>query len=249
MILATLNRQIAACDACPRLRAHCTRIAAVKRAAYRDCTYWAKPVPNLGPDTARLLILGLAPGAHGANRTGRMFTGDKSGDFLFAAMHATGFASQPTSDHANDGLTLHDALITAAAHCAPPGNKPTPAELARCAPFLDATLNALPAFRQNRGVILVLGKIAFDAALSLYRRRWLPDLPKPRPGFAHAAAYTFPNAPALLCSYHPSQQNTFTGKLTQPMLQEVFRKARAMIEERGSSIATPPRAQDRGEEN
>ncbi|HVS73744.1 MAG TPA: uracil-DNA glycosylase [Phycisphaerae bacterium] len=221
-----LNRDIASCEKCPRLRTHCQSIARIKRAAFRDDTYWARPVPNLGPHTARLLILGLAPAAHGANRTGRLFTGDRSGDFLFAAMHATGFANQPTSIHAADGLTLIDCAITGAAHCAPPDNKPTRDELAACAPFLDQTLALMPHLR----LILCLGKIAFDTALALYKRHdWLPAKP-PRPKFAHAALHKFSPAPALLCSYHPSQQNTFTGKLTQPMLQQIFNTARAFID-------------------
>jgi uracil-DNA glycosylase family 4 len=226
-----LNQRIVACDQCPRLRAWCTQVAADKRAAYRDQTYHGRPVPNFGDPAARLLILGLAPGAHGANRTGRMFTGDRSGDFLFPAMHATGFASQPTSTHAGDGLTLIGAAITAAAHCAPPANKPTPDELRHCTPFLDATLAALPAFRLEleRCALLVLGKIAFDQAAALYRRRrWWPGAPVPR--FAHGAVRHVPGAPTLLCSYHPSQQNTFTGRLTAPMLQAVFEQARALLD-------------------
>ena len=225
-----LNDSIANCNRCPRLRTHCITMGQIKRAAYRTQDYWAKPVPNLGPVTARLLILGLAPAAHGANRTGRLFTGDKSGDFLFEAMHATGFANQPTSIHANDGLELIDCAITGAAHCAPPGNKPLPNELSACRDFLLQTLDLLPAIRNGTGGILVLGKIAFDAALSLYKERgWL--LPsQPRPTFIHGALYTFPNAPFLLCTYHPSQQNTFTKRLTQPMLQDVFLTARRQFD-------------------
>ena len=226
-----LNADLTSCQRCPRLRAHCSAVATEKRAAYRTETYWGKPVPNLGPPSAHLLILGLAPGAHGANRTGRMFTGDRSGDFLFRAMFETGFASQPTSTTAGDGLRLIDAAITAAAHCAPPGNKPEPAELANCQPFLDRTIDAMPAIRAGTGGILVLGQIAFAAALKLYHRRgWLGDHPGLK--FAHAAAFEPADAPFLLCSYHPSQQNTFTGKLTQPMLQAVFRKARQLIDAR-----------------
>ncbi|HVX86384.1 MAG TPA: uracil-DNA glycosylase [Phycisphaerae bacterium] len=221
-----LNHEIASCEKCPRLRAHCRSIAQIKRAAFRNDTYWARPVPNLGPPTARLLILGLAPAAHGANRTGRLFTGDRSGDFLFAAMHATGFANQPTSVHAADGLALIDCAITGAAHCAPPDNKPTPIELAACAPFLERTLALLP----NLRLLLCLGKIAFDTALALYKQNsWLPRK-TPRARFAHAALHTFPAGPPILCSYHPSQQNTFTGKLTPKMLQQIFLTARAFIE-------------------
>jgi uracil-DNA glycosylase family 4 len=220
-----LQNDITACDRCPRLREHCTAIAQTKRAAFRDQTYWGKPIPNLGEPSARLLILGLAPAAHGANRTGRMFTGDRSGDFLFEAMHATGFCNQPTSLHKDDGLELIDCLITATAHCAPPANKPTPDEIANCQPFLDRTIDAMPALAG----ILALGKIGFDAALALYKRRgWLPAKSK-RPQFAHGALYEFENAPFLIGTYHPSQQNTFTGKLTQSMLQKIFRTARSLL--------------------
>jgi uracil-DNA glycosylase family 4 len=230
----TLQHAISACNRCPRLRTHCTHIATVKRAAFKDHTYWARPVPNLGSPSARLLLLGLAPAAHGANRTGRLFTGDRSGDFLFEAMHATGFANQPTSTHADDGLALIDCAITGAAHCAPPDNKPTPDEIANCQPFLDQTLALMP----NLQILLVLGKIAFDAALALYKRQhWLPEK-TPRPTFSHGALHHFrienrkskiENPPILLCSYHPSQQNTFTKKLTQPMLQQIFHTARAHL--------------------
>ncbi len=222
----SLQHAIATCERCPRLRTHCRNIAATKRAAFIDHTYWGRPVPNLGAPTARLLILGLAPAAHGANRTGRMFTGDRSGDFLFEAMHATGFANQPTSVHAADGLTLLDCAITGAAHCAPPDNKPTLDEIANCQPFLDHTVALMP----NVQILLVLGKIAFDAALALARRHnwWNP--PHPRPVFGHAAAHPLPRGPLLLCSYHPSQQNTFTKKLTQPMLQQIFHTARAHLQ-------------------
>jgi uracil-DNA glycosylase family 4 len=224
-----LQESITSCNRCPRLREHCTEIGKVKRAAYRDQTYWSRPVPNLGDPSARLLILGLAPGAHGANRTGRLFTGDKSGDFLFEAMHAEGFCNQPTSVHQADGLELIDCLITGAAHCAPPGNKPTPVEIENCRPFLEQTFDMLPAIRDGRGGVLVLGKIAFDAAIAFYKRRnWL-SAGTPRPTFAHGALYRFNAAPFLLCTYHPSQQNTFTGKLTQPMLRAVFARARAEI--------------------
>jgi len=226
----SLQTAIVGCERCPRLRKHCITIGQVRRAAYRDQTYWSRPVPNFGDPSARLLIFGLAPGAHGANRTGRMFTGDKSGDFLFAAMHAEGFCNQPTSVHHDDGLQLIDCLITASAHCAPPGNKPTPQEIENCRPFLDQTVDAIPTLRAGRGGILALGKIAFDAALTLYkRRRWI-DAKSPRPTFAHGALYKFPAAPFLLCTYHPSQQNTFTGKLTQPMLRVAFATARAELD-------------------
>jgi uracil-DNA glycosylase family 4 len=223
-IWQTLPNDLTNCQRCPRLREHCTAIAQTRRAAFREDTYWGKPIPNLGDPSAHLLILGLAPAAHGANRTGRMFTGDRSGDFLFQAMHATGFCNQPTSVHSGDGLELIDCLITATAHCAPPANKPTPEEIVNCQPFLDRTFDAMPNLRG----ILALGKIGFDAALTIYKRRgWLAK--GPRPAFAHGALHRFENAPFLLATYHPSQQNTFTGKLTQPMLQKVFRTAKSLL--------------------
>lgn len=213
-----INERIVACELCPRLTTHCREIATKKRAAYRDQNYWGKPVPSLGRLDAKVLLLGLAPGAHGANRTGRMFTGDRSGDFLFRALYETGFANQPTSDHANDGLELIDAYITAAAHCAPPDNKPLPEELANCRPYLLEELKRLKQLR----VVICLGRIALDAYLSAANLGSKSQYP-----FAHAAH--FPGAPHLLCSYHPSQQNTQTGRLTQPMLQAVFLKARSLL--------------------
>ena len=228
-----LNHQIIACERCPRLRRHCAQVAREKRAAYRDQDYWGQPVPNFSPPipptgspSARLLLLGLAPGAHGANRTGRMFTGDRSGDFLFRALHETGFANQPTSVNRADSLELIDAAITAVAHCAPPGNQPTPREIANCAPFLLQTITALPNLRG----IVCLGRIAFDAALRLYRAQgWIP--PTQRPRFAHGILHQFedPAAPFLLCTYHPSQQNTFTGRLTPEMLRAIFRQAADLL--------------------
>lgn len=213
-----INERIVACELCPRLTTHCREIATKKRAAYRDQNYWGKPVPSLGRLDAKVLLLGLAPGAHGANRTGRMFTGDRSGDFLFRALYETGFANQPTSDHANDGLELIDAYITAAAHCAPPDNKPLPEELANCRPFLLEELKRLKQLR----VVICLGRIALDAYLSATGLG-----PKSQYPFAHATH--FPGSPHLVCSYHPSQQNTQTGRLTQPMLQAVFLKARSLL--------------------
>ena len=216
-----LNDRIARCEACPRLRDHCQTIATEKRAAYRDWTYWGRPVPNFGDPNARLLIVGLAPAAHGANRTGRMFTGDRSGDFLYHALHQTGFANQPNAPHANDGLQLHDIAITAAVHCAPPANKPTADERNECFPFFRETVNLMPNLRG----LIALGSIGFDACLRLYRQlEWAAVKPKPK--FGHAALHRFKNAPFLLGCYHPSQQNTFTGRLTQDMLQDVFRLAR-----------------------
>ena len=227
--LASLNQAILACRSCPRLIRHCTKVAQEKRASYRDDTYHGKPVPNfLSTRTARLLIVGLAPGAHGANRTGRMFTGDRSGDFLYRAMHETGFASQAESVSCDDGLKLKDTVITAAAHCAPPGNKPTPHELANCSPFLEQTFDLLPKLR----VVLCLGRLALDAVLKLYKAlgyvRRLADHP-----FRHGACFTAfqgkPAPPAVLCSFHPSQQNTFTGRLTPAMLRKVFQQAHELI--------------------
>jgi len=223
---AKLQQSIIRCEQCPRLRGHCQTIAAEKRKAFSDLTYWGKPIPNLGLPTARLLLVGLAPAAHGATRTGRMFTGDRSGDFLFRAMHETGFATQPTSLSRDDGLELIDAAITAVAHCAPPDNKPIPKEIENCAPFLNSTLDLMPNLRG----ILALGRIAFDACLRTYKSRgWLA--PGPKPAFAHGALYQFDAAPFLLASFHPSQQNTFTGKLTPEMMRKVFLHARALLDE------------------
>jgi uracil-DNA glycosylase family 4 len=219
-----LQQQIVACERCPRLRSHCKTVAEIKRFAFREQTYWGKPLPNLGEPTARVLIVGLAPAAHGGNRTGRMFTGDRSGDFLFRALYEAGFANQPQCTHPDDGLKLLDLAITAIAHCAPPANKPTPLEITSCFPFLEQTIDAMPNLRG----IVALGRIAFDGCVRLYRaREWLPKGPKPE--FGHGALYQFPNAPFLLASFHPSQQNTFTGKLTPAMLRSVFLKARKLL--------------------
>ncbi len=220
--LTRLNREIVACELCPRLRAHCEKIAREKRRAYLHWDYWGKPVPGFGDPQARVLVLGLAPGAHGSNRTGRPFTGDGSGNFLYRVLHRAGFASQPHATHKDDGLSLKDLFITAVARCAPPGNKPTPRELANCAPFLDRELAGLKTVK----VVVVLGKIAFDGYLAALKRAGVLDS---RNGlaFAHGARYRLPNGITLLCSYHPSLQNTNTGKLTEKMLLDVFRAARA----------------------
>ncbi len=202
------------------MRAYCERVARDKRAAFRHEPYWGRPLPGFGDPQARLLVLGLAPAAHGGNRTGRIFTGDQSGHFLMRALHATGFANQPTSTHAADGLVLHDAFLTAAVRCAPPGNKPTPEEQANCLPHLEAEFCALPRVR----VIVALGRLAYDTAWRLLARQGVA-LP-PKPAFAHGRVVRIPGAPVLIASYHPSQQNTFTGKLTPPMLTAVFRTAR-----------------------
>jgi len=217
--LDRLAREIDACARCPRLRSHCQQVAQTKRRAYLDWEYWGRPVPSLGPASARLLIVGLAPGAHGANRTGRLFTGDSSGDFLYAVLHDAGFASQPTSVSRDDGLALKDAYITASAHCAPPGNKPTPAELATCREFLSREIRLLP----NVRVVVVLGRIAHENYLRAAGLR--PSAYRFGHGVQHALSGV-----TLVCSYHPSQQNTSTGRLTRAMLRDVFQTARRCID-------------------
>ena len=221
-----LQKEIVECRKCPRLRSWCQTVASEKRAAFRDWTYWGKPLANFGEPTARLLIVGLAPAAHGGNRTGRMFTGDRSGDFLFRALHETGFASQPTSGCRDDGLELIDLAITAIAHCAPPANKPTPLEIDNCSEYFSRTIDLMPNLRG----IVALGRIGFDGCLRMYRSRgWLAEGPRPR--FGHGLVYQFPAAPFLIGCFHPSQQNTFTGKLTAPMLRDVFATARELIQQ------------------
>ena len=218
--LAAIANQITSCTRCERLRTYCSRIAVEKKAAHRQDTYWGKPVPGFGDPGARVLVLGLAPAAHGANRTGRVFTGDGSGDFLMRAMHAAGFASIPTSQRSDDGLTLTDAYIAAAVRCAPPDNKPSREEIAACHPHLVAEVAALP----NLRVIVALGRIGFDAAWRVLAERGI--VLRPRAQFGHGLIYEPPGAPAVIASYHPSRQNTNTGKLTAPMLEAVFRKTR-----------------------
>lgn len=195
-------------------------IAREKRRAYRDQDYWGKPVPGFGDPGARVLIMGLAPGAHGSNRTGRPFTGDASGNFMYPVLYETGFASQPTATDRNDGLTLTDLYITAAARCAPPDNKPLPKELAACAPFLDREIAGL----KNLRVIVALGKIGFDAYLNYLKRLGMLTSKKEYV-FKHGASYSMPDGKTLLASYHPSNQNTQTGKLTRKMFVEIFRQA------------------------
>jgi uracil-DNA glycosylase family 4 len=229
--LADVHHAIESCERCPRLRGYCLRIAEEKKRAYRLDTYWGRPVPGFGDPQARLLLVGLAPAAHGANRTGRVFTGDGvggSGDFLMSALHAAGFANMPTSHHIDDGLALRDAYILAAVRCAPPANKPRPDEITRCLDHLDAELAHLPRIR----VVVALGKIAFDAWLQLLRRRGVAISPRPR--FGHAEIVRIPSAagntfPTLIGCYHPSRQNTQTGKLTAPMLERVFGEAKRLI--------------------
>lgn len=228
VLLARAQRAIVNCNDCARLREYCIRVGHIKKAAHRDDIYWAKPVPGFGDARARLLIVGLAPAAHGANRTGRVFTGDApggSGDFLMEAMHACGFANQPTTRHKRDGLELADAFIAATVRCAPPDNKPTTEEIARCERHLDAEFDALT----NVRVIVALGRIAWDATFRLLaRRRNL--VVRPRPTFAHSAHVDLPGGLTLIGSYHPSRQNTNTGKLTQAMMRAVFLQARAGLE-------------------
>ncbi len=230
----TLNRQVVGCERCPRLIAHCREIAVTKRRAFLDWEYWGKPVPSFGDTSARLLILGLAPGAHGSNRTGRMFTGDRSGDFLYRALHNAGFASQPESHSTQDSLQLSDAWITAAAHCAPPDNKPTPLELRNCRPFLERELELLTQVQ----LVVALGKVAFDTYLGILKNRGeierLSDF-----RFGHGVLYGSLR-PALLGSYHPSQQNTSTGKLTQSMLDDIFARAAQLIQSEQAPAAPRP---------
>jgi uracil-DNA glycosylase family 4 len=217
---------IVTCDRCPRLRRYCQRIGREKRRAFRDDIYWARPVPGFGDPDARMFIVGLAPAAHGANRTGRVFTGDGtggSGDFLMAALHRAGFATLPTSRDPNDGLWLRDAFIASAVRCAPPDNKPTPEEVARCLPHLDAEIAALPRVR----LIVALGKIGFDAYLRLLKTRGI--VPRPRPQFGHLSIDALPNGQTLIGCYHPSRQNTNTGKLTAAMMDEVFDRAATLL--------------------
>ena len=224
--LQAVHDAIVSCELCPRLRRYCERIGREKRRAFRDETYWAKPVPGFGDPQARLLVVGLAPAAHGANRTGRVFTGDGvggSGDFLMAALHRSGFANIPTSQHPRDGLALRNAFIAAAVRCAPPDNKPTPEEIARCLPHLEAELLALP----RVSVVVALGKIGFDAYLQLLKRGGVSARPRPR--FHHGRAHQLPNGQTLFGCYHPSRQNTNTGKLTARMMDDVFRNVREVL--------------------
>jgi uracil-DNA glycosylase family 4 len=221
--LAVLNKEVVTCTLCPRLVIYRELIGREKRRAYRNCEYWARPVPGFGDPHARVLVLGLAPGAHGSNRTGRPFTGDASGKFMYPILHKVGFASQPVAECRDDGLRLMDCYITAAVRCAPPDNKPLPSELANCAPFLDRELRIL----RNVKVVVALGKIGFDAYLNYLKRN---NVVRSKAGyvFAHAARYPLPNGATLLASYHPSNQNTATGKLTAAMFEAVFRDAKKL---------------------
>jgi len=224
--LSEVREQIISCERCPRLRTYCAEVARTKRKAFRDEIYWGQPVPGFGDPRARVLLVALAPAAHGANRTGRVFTGDGpggSGDFLMAALHRAGFANIPTSRHPADGLVLTDAFIAAAARCAPPGNKPTPEEIANCQPHLDAEMTALPRVR----VVVRRGRIAFDAYLQLLKHRGV--VMSPRPAFGHGVVYELGNGQTLIGCYHPSRQNTNTGKLTARMMDDVFRTIRRSV--------------------
>ncbi len=218
--LIQLNREVITCIRCPRLVAYREQVAREKRRAYRDCEYWGKPVPGFGDPEAHVLVLGLAPGAHGSNRTGRPFTGDASGNFMYPILYETGFSNQPNATDRDDGLKLKDLYITAAVRCAPPANKPTPQELANCAPFLDREIEGL----RNLRVIVALGRIGFDAYLNFLKRRGLLKGRKDYV-FRHGANYEMPDGKVLLASYHPSNQNTQTGKLTRPMLVRIFKEA------------------------
>lgn len=236
--LTHVSRAIVSCNRCPRLRAHCRHVAREKKREFRDWTYWGKPVPGFGDLNARLLIVGLAPAAHGANRTGRMFTGDSSGDWLYAALHAFGFGNRPESVSRDDGLTLTDCYISAAARCAPPGNRPSRAELDRCRPYLTAEVRLLKRLK----VVVALGRIAHDAWLKA-AGWWAVLPPRERPRFAHGAVARLPDGTILLSSYHPSRQNTNTGRLTRRMWRAVFRRARSLLAEparRSNAPTTQP---------
>jgi uracil-DNA glycosylase len=226
--IAEIERAVIRCERCPELRAYTARVARERKRAHRDCEYWGKPVPSFGDRRARVMIVGLAPGAHGSNRTGRPFTGDASGAFLYPALYRAGFASQPQAVDRDDGLRLRDALITAAARCAPPQNKPTPAELRNCFPYLLEEFDALTGLR----VIIALGSVAFSAAVKLLRERDFAFAPV---AFAHGAelsARKGRRTVAVVASYHPSRQNTNTGKLTVPMFDAVFNRANELLSRR-----------------
>ena len=215
--LERVTADIVDCFACPRLVAWREQIAVERRASFRDDEYWGRPVPGFGDPAATVLVLGLAPAAHGGNRTGRVFTGDRSGDWLFGAMHRAGFANQPTSVDRDDGLRLTGAYVSAAVRCAPPGNKPTPVERDTCLPYFERELALLPKLR----VVIVLGQFAYDVAARVFGVR-------PKPRFGHGAEIPLQDGRFIVCSFHPSQQNTFTGKLTEPMFDAVFQRARTL---------------------
>src|SRR5438094_10223680 len=222
--LSAVNRSIISCARCPRLRSYCRRIAREKKPEFADWTYWGKPVPGFGDPRARLLVVGLAPAAHGGNRTGRVFTGDRSGEWLFRALHRNGFANQAASVSKSDGLRLRDCYIAAAVRCAPPGNRPTPAEFRNCQPYLEREVRLLSALR----VVVPLGAVAMNAFLRTWRAIG-HDVPVPKPRFGHGVTVSLPPI-ELVASYHPSQRNTQTGLLTETMFDEVFREARRLLE-------------------
>ena len=222
--LEELGQEIISCRKCPRLVAHRETVARDIRLMYRDWDYWGRPVTGFGDPQARLLLLGLAPAAHGANRTGRMFTGDRSGDWVYGTLHKFGFASLPSSLSRDDGMVLKDAYITSALRCAPPDNKPLPEERANCVPFLNRELDLLEGVR----VVVALGKFAFDAYLGVCATQGIP-LPKPRPRFGHAAVHSLNYRITLIASYHPSQHNTLTGRLTPEMFDQVFAMAKEIL--------------------
>jgi uracil-DNA glycosylase family 4 len=224
--LAVLNHEVIACTRCPRLVAYREEVARVKRRAYRECDYWGKPVPGFGDPDARVLIMGLAPGAHGSNRTGRPFTGDASGNFMYPVLHEMGFSSQPTATGRDDGLVLKDLYITAAVRCAPPDNKPLPQELAECSQFLDREIAGLEKVR----AVVALGKIGFEAYLNYLKRKGV-IAGKQGYLFKHGVSYRLPDGKVLLASYHPSNQNTQTGKLTRQMFLEIFKQAARFADE------------------
>ena len=225
--LKELNARIIACESCPRLRAYCTEIARVRRRQWRDWSYWGLPVPSFGDPKARVLVFGLAPGAHGSNRTGRPFTGDGSGNFMFPILYEAGFASQPLSESRDDGMKLKDMWISASVRCAPPGNKPSPEEQRNCAHWLDEEMALLTRLR----VVVCLGKIGFDAFVAYLLRAGVLSSRKGIE-FAHGAEYALPNGLHLMATYHPSLQNTNTGVLTEAMFLKVFRRSRELVEKR-----------------
>jgi uracil-DNA glycosylase family 4 len=226
--LAAVERAVIACERCPRLRRYCEGIAREKKRAFAGQTYWGRPVPGFGDPRARVLVVGLAPAAHGGNRTGRIFTGDSSGSWLYEALHRFRFANQPDSSGRGDGLVLSDCYVTAAGRCAPPANRPTPRELASCRPYLEAEIRLLRGVR----VTVTLGHIAHRAWLGA--SGWWERLPAAeRPRFAHGAEHALPDGSTLLCSYHPSRQNTNTKRLTRAMWHEIFRRVRARVDEAG----------------
>ena len=222
--LRELNDRIVSCTRCPRLIQWCRDVARAKRRMYMDWDYWGKPVPGFGDPDARVLVIGLAPAAHGANRTGRLFTGDDSGNWLYNALYRQGWANQSTATHRGDGMTLTDAYITAVARCAPPRNRPTPEELSNCIPYLDTELDLL----HRLEVVIALGGIAFDRFLRLWKSRG-NDVPTPKPRFGHNLVYELSPALNLVGCYHPSRQNTNTGKLTREMLDAAFATAKSLL--------------------